>query len=591
MNCLLATFFCLLFLGTECFGQKRAEKWIFGNNGAGLDFSCAPPFAISGNTDYYSDEGCASICNDSGELLFYSEGMHVYNRNNIQMPNGFDMGIPNDCWGSTTQGCLIVPHPGQSDLYYLFTLDCAESGEYQEDQGFRYSIIDMSLDNGLGDVIEKAIPICGNVCEKLAAVYHSNGQDVWVVVHEYGSDVFRAYLVDETGLNMDPVLSHEGVIQVMYDDLPSCWGISSKRGYMKFSPNGDKLVVVSTSDCHPYTHPVQMFQFNDSTGELLLSYSLNDPDSIKYYGASFSPDGNLLYLSTGWYGFNTLQQFNVSIPDSVVVMNSKVSLYEWTEETQYLNCAMQIGPDGKIYVAEHTNYVGVIYNPNTIGTGCQYEHDYIFTAQCPMNTYSEFGMPNFIESYFQESYLGQSCNEYIEADFTYSGVEPGEPIQFTDNSSGYPIEPSIWQWDFDDPGSGVNNTSAMQNPVHIFNEPGMYQVALTVISDTTEWYDNTGIPCLSDSVSYFVTIELQEEKEELPVTPFRAWFDFNNLIIETTSSPFELMIHDPAGRLVLSSQGASVVPIDCTSLNNGLYFLSLKNGDQLSDVMKLVKSE
>ncbi len=48
----------------------------------------------------------------------------------------------------------------------------------------------------------------------------------------------------------------------------------------------------------------------------------------------------------------------------------------------------------------------------------------------------------------------------------------------------------LWTWNFGDPASGVNNNSNLQNPGHIYNEPGTYEVCLIVenvdgCSDTT----------------------------------------------------------------------------------------------------------
>jgi PKD repeat protein len=64
------------------------------------------------------------------------------------------------------------------------------------------------------------------------------------------------------------------------------------------------------------------------------------------------------------------------------------------------------------------------------------------------------------------------------ADFEFSPAAPGagEPVQFTDRSSG-PV--TGWVWDFGDGGS-----SLVQNPVHVFAAEGVYQVTLTV--DTPE---------------------------------------------------------------------------------------------------------
>jgi PKD repeat protein len=571
--------------------QKRAEKWIFGNGGAGLDFSCNPPFPVSGNSGYYSVEGCTSISDEDGNLLFYSNGEKVWNRNHVLMPNGFDMGITPDCFGSTTQGCLIVPHPGNSDLYYLFTIDCAEIGQYLVDQGFRYSIIDMSLEGGLGDVTDKAIPLSGSTCEKLAAVHHADGESVWVVVHEYGTDAFLAYLINEGGLDESPVISNQGVVQIMPDDLPVCWGISSKRGHMKFSPQGDKIVVVSASDCHPWIHPVQLFHFNNENGEILLNFTLEDPDSVRYYGASFSPDGNLLYLSNAWYGLAAIDQFDLSSNDPASVMDSKYNVYTGEEFGPVSFGGMQIGPDGKIYVSEHNAWVGVIADPNTYGPGCNHTVSAIDMATCPRFTFSEFGLPNFIESYFLNSYEGQNCSPFLEADFSVSGSSVNENIEFTDLSTAYPGSPSLFFWNFGDPDSGAQNTSELQNPAHVYSEPGTYLVTLTVITNLNENFGMEGEPCMIDSVTTELTITVNETAEVPDQPDFIASILDGQLLISDTAKNTVVSVYDTSGRLVLNYQGKIQGPISCGHITNGIYLLTVAGESGNIQTQRLIKAD
>ena len=66
--------------------QKENNIWYFGNR-AGLDFNSGTPVNLN-NGKLLSIEGCTSICNASGQLLFYSNGMKVWNRNHQVMQNG-----------------------------------------------------------------------------------------------------------------------------------------------------------------------------------------------------------------------------------------------------------------------------------------------------------------------------------------------------------------------------------------------------------------------------------------------------------------------------------------------------------------------
>ena len=132
----------LLLFSLSTYAQHEADKWYFGVN-AGLDFFGGPPVAIYGGA-MATTEGCATISDNNGNLLFYTDGVTVWNRNHQVMPNGTGLmgGI------SSTQSSICIPLPGSTLIYYLFTV--AEIGG---PNGFRYSIVDMSLQGGNGDVV------------------------------------------------------------------------------------------------------------------------------------------------------------------------------------------------------------------------------------------------------------------------------------------------------------------------------------------------------------------------------------------------------------------------------------------------------
>lgn len=79
---LIPIFLLLSFSGMA---QKQNNIWLFGDR-AGLDFNFSPPKPITGSM--IALEGCASIANENGELLFYTNGISVWDRNHQLMPNG-----------------------------------------------------------------------------------------------------------------------------------------------------------------------------------------------------------------------------------------------------------------------------------------------------------------------------------------------------------------------------------------------------------------------------------------------------------------------------------------------------------------------
>jgi len=64
-------FFLFLLFSLASFAQGEANVWYFGEN-AGIDFNSGVPVAL---TDGQLDtlEGCATISNGAGQLLFYEK--------------------------------------------------------------------------------------------------------------------------------------------------------------------------------------------------------------------------------------------------------------------------------------------------------------------------------------------------------------------------------------------------------------------------------------------------------------------------------------------------------------------------------------
>ena len=156
-----------------------------------------------------------------GQLLFYTNGEFVFNRQHQVMPNGRKLMGSN----SSTQSALIVPDPGSGNVFYLFTVG-AQGGP----NGLRYSTLDMTRDQGLGDVVRMNALLVSPVAEKLAAVRHQNGRDVWVVAHRWNSNAFVSFLVTPDGVQSKPVMSNVGSMHAG----PGRNAI----GAMKFSPDG-----------------------------------------------------------------------------------------------------------------------------------------------------------------------------------------------------------------------------------------------------------------------------------------------------------------------------------------------------------------
>ncbi len=414
--------FTILFTSATILAQKQAAIWYFGEN-AGLDFNSGSPIAIH-DGKMVTGEGCSTISDANGSLLFYSDGTTVWNKNHEVMPNGTDL----KGHSTSTQSAIIVPSPGDPDIYYIFT------AHYQVQDGIYYNIVDLSLDGGLGDITTKNSLLKNPAAEKLTAVMHANGTDIWVLAHDWGNDAFLAYLVTPTGVVTTPVISNVG-FNMNYLTVGS--DQHKAIGYLKASPDGTKMAV-----CHRHVG-AELFDFNSATGKLSNPLRLIEGNE-SYYGVEFSPSSSVLYISEV---NGDVSQYNLNAADIVA---SKLIITQPGE----MGGGMQLAIDGKIYMSNVRN-VSVINNPNTIGLGCNYE-DSTINVEPGMGL---LGLPPFIQSYFFVSF---NAYNFCLGDATEFSVNVSEPIT------------SIL-WDF-----GDGTTSMLETPTNVYANAGVYTVSVTV---------------------------------------------------------------------------------------------------------------
>ena len=226
--------------------QKEANIWMFGNF-AGLDFNTSPPTATT-SSKMKALEGCASIADSDGNLLFYSNGKTVWNNNHSIMLNGESL----NGHLSTTQSCIIVKKPKSQDIYYLFTV-----GSFGEEAGLSYSEVDASLNNGHGIVRNpKNIQLESYTCEKVTAIKHQNNRDYWIITQKYNTNSFYSFLLTENGINKTNFI--ESKIGPIADE-------SKYAGYLKSSLDGSRLIYANNNE-------IALFEFNNLNGVISNSF-------------------------------------------------------------------------------------------------------------------------------------------------------------------------------------------------------------------------------------------------------------------------------------------------------------------------------
>ena len=348
--------------------DRMNYNWFFGKN-SGISFnpiqSGGTPVILSGAME--SQEGVASISNREGQLLFYTNGETVYTSGNTIMVNGTGLSSS----GTSTQSVVIVPKP-ESNKYYLFTTDYNGSPN-----GFEYSIVNMELQDGDGEVETKNIKLINSpLTEKVTACSHSDGESYWIVTHTSGDTNYYSYRLSSAGLT-GPVTTSIGSTH------------NTARGYMKTSPDCSKLISVLYDE-----DIIDIFDFEASAGTLSNFLTITGMTfDVGPYGLEFSSDSSKFYVSEG--AGDKVYQFDLSYTSATEMTENVIEVANISSSNFG---ALQLAPDERIYLADYNNTnLHIIHRPNGLGVQCNFEENGISLINSGITgTSSYWGLPNTI---------------------------------------------------------------------------------------------------------------------------------------------------------------------------------------------------
>mgnify|MGYP000368535100 CR=1 FL=1 len=226
---------------------------------------------------------------------------------------------------------------------------------------------------------------CTKCAEKITAVEHADENSYWLITQFI--DKFYAFRIDSDGVNTTPVVSQ-------LDPFITTEGYRRNGiGYLKSSPDGSKLAIChaqnsdqpSSTTSSGTTGSVWLYDFDTATG--VVSNPLNIQDGLATYGLDFSADSKKLYVGNT----NNLSQFDLEAAD---IPASQFIVFQGSS----FLAAVQLGPDGKIYVCNTSNSttLDVINSPEELGAACDYVQDGIALAP---GTSANLGLPPFIQSF------------------------------------------------------------------------------------------------------------------------------------------------------------------------------------------------
>ncbi|MBK9637705.1 MAG: hypothetical protein IPO63_07745 [Bacteroidetes bacterium] len=359
MKKLLLFLFFFLFGFGEIHAQFTNNNWCFGDS-AGIRF--VPNLSIFKCGASFS-RGTASISDLNGDLILYGSTSNttngssgqikegkLFNKQHLKLFNGDTL-----VGGNWYHDMLILPKSILDSTFFVFV-----AGVVTPDTGLWYSIVDMKLQSGLGQVVQKNIRYTMNpVQDMLTAVKHGNGKDWWLVTRPWYSnatftptDEFRVYLIDSTGITPLPA---QNLGLAHFDGA----------GDMSFNREGNKLVLCG------WNNYLGLFDFDRCTG-LISNEVVIEPDGTLhpfkiYTSAVFSSDGSKLYVNSSQEYYNRagkLYQFDLN---ASIISNSRVLIDSFPVAAE--NFGMERGIDGKIYISSlQTGFCNYPFPPGCIST-------------------------------------------------------------------------------------------------------------------------------------------------------------------------------------------------------------------------------
>ncbi len=329
----------------------------------------------------------ASVSNNKGELLFYTNGCQMLQADHQLMENGDSLNFGKyyvEWWQNCKDGyngmqdLLILNDPGHEYGYYIihktisFTL--IPTRFYVE--SIKYSHVDMSMNNGKGKVTIKNQIIHDDtyVCSSfLSAVHHANGKDWWLIQMEEYDNTYYKVLIDENG----------AALRDSQDIGAKTTRNTSAGGCAKSSPVGNIWA------WYTWENGLNLFDFDRQTGQLSNQKTKIVPFGIRkvFTGLEFSPNGRFIYISA----VDTLLQVDLWKEDLPYEVIGTYDGFQNPFSTDFI--LMNLAPDCKIYMnsSSSTKSMHVINHPNKKGKACDFRQHAIdlFYSNGVLN------MPNF----------------------------------------------------------------------------------------------------------------------------------------------------------------------------------------------------
>ncbi|MBP0613789.1 T9SS type A sorting domain-containing protein [Chryseobacterium sp. cx-311] len=365
------------------FSQGENDNWYFGNKAA-VNFSGGSPVSLA-NSNMYVLEACGSVSDSNGNLLFYTDGRSVWNKNHQLMPNG-----NNTLNGHfSSQQLAILQHPGNSNQYYIFTTGTT----YDTTHFIKYSIVDMTLSNNMGNVLsgQMNIPLTYNngshFFSEAVTIVPSSNDSFWIII-PYGQKLY-SYKLDSQGLNNgNPVISNLNFPTDLsgaarhFSIKASQKLCESERGFSHF------ICVSLWHDNYQDAYQNRVYSFDNNTGAITNNFTLQI-NSIQSYLPEFNKYGSVLFL-----GYSKIYAIDLvsSTPSNIIFSQ----IYDLGSE--YCS-AIQRNKYDDIYISKHSSYyLGKILNPDYYSSNISVDINNLLLGNNMFGQRANHGLPQLVQT-------------------------------------------------------------------------------------------------------------------------------------------------------------------------------------------------
>lgn len=410
--------FILLLLSCNTFSQQNLQNanWFISVNGAVTFLPDLYNPTILPGSIINSIESCASVSNQQGELLFYTNGETVWNANHQVMTNGTNL-----LGHKSTTQMVVIPRPKYQQRYYIITINGVTGNE----GGLHYT--EVNMENGLGEVVadKKNIPFkdhngvlinasYGNVSEKVTSAKHSDGENYWMVA-QVNNNIY-SYEIRSTGPQQMPSSYTPSIMDLSIND-------NNGKGEMKISPDAQNIGICYNGEIIN-SGGIIFGGFNNTSGQVTLTPGLiTIPDGRLYYGLEFAPTQKLAYLNIS----HKLYKYDIATNDLQQAYNLVPG-----------SGLLQLAINGKIYiyyVANNTGHLGAINNPDNFDSP-DFDPDAIIL---PSNTIWTYALPQWVHWQVQNC-LSNVTLTLPDSNFPSHNYNYSDYIITTDNYSTHPYQ-------------------------------------------------------------------------------------------------------------------------------------------------------